>query len=63
MDINFSALPGSDGSTFKAWQGRALPTRFLVDAKGNIRYRVVGPMDWDPGEVLATIEKIMPDIQ
>jgi hypothetical protein len=59
----FSGLLDSDGSTLKAWQGRILPSRFPVEAEGRIRYRIVGPMDWDSGEVLATIEKIIPDIQ
>ena len=63
MHINFWVLLDRDGSTFEAWQGRVLPTSFLVDPEGRIRYRVVGPIDWDTDEVLATIDKIMPDQQ
>jgi len=63
MGISFTVLLDSDGSTLKAWQGRGLPTSFLIDAEGRIRYRVVGPIDWDSDEVLATIDKLLPDIQ
>mgnify|MGYP001821929093 CR=1 FL=1 len=63
MDINFRVLLDKDGSTFTAWQGRVLPTSFLVDPEGRIRYRAVGPIDWDTDEVQATINKMMPDQQ
>ena len=63
MDISLTVLLDSDGSTLKAWQVRGLPTSFLIDAEGRIRYRVVGPIDWDSDEVLATIDKLLPDIQ
>ena len=52
-----------DGSTLTAWQGRGLPTSFLVNAEGIIRYRAVGPLDRDSDEVLATIDKLLPDNQ
>ena len=63
MDITFKILLDKDGSTFKAWQGRVLPTSFLVGPEGRIRYRAVGPIDWDTDEVLATINNMMPDQQ
>ena len=63
MGISFTVLLNSDGSTLTAWQGRGLPTRFLVDVEGSIRYRAVGPLDRDSDEVLATINKLLPDIQ
>jgi len=63
MDINFKVLLDKDGSTFKAWQGRVLPTSFLLDPEGKIRFRAVGPIDWDTDEALATINKMMPDQQ
>ena len=63
MDIHFRVLLDQDGSTFTAWQGRVLPTSFLVDPEGRIRYRAVGPIDWDTDEVLATINNMMPDQQ
>ena len=63
MDIKFRVLLDRDGSTFKAWQGRVLPISFLVDPEGRIRYRAIGPIDWDTDEVLATINKMMPDEQ
>jgi thiol-disulfide isomerase/thioredoxin len=63
MGVNFRVLLDRDGSTFKAWQGRVLPTSFLLDPEGRVRYRVIGPIDWDTDEVLATINKIMPSPQ
>ena len=63
MHINFWVLLDRDGSTFEAWQGQVLPTSFLLDPEGRIRYRVVGPIDWATNEVLTTINKIMPNQQ
>lgn len=45
--------------TFNAWGLSVLPTSFLLDRKGNIRYRVVGDVEWDSEEVIALIEALV----
>jgi len=45
--------------TFNSWGLSVLPTSFLLDRKGNIRYRVVGDVEWDSEEVIALIEALV----
>ena len=45
--------------TFNAWGLSVPPTSFLLDKQGNIRYRVVGDIEWDSEEVIALIEALI----
>ena len=49
--------PGKD--TFESWGGGVLPTSFLLDSKGRIRYRVQGDLEWDSEEVVSLIEALI----
>ena len=40
--IDLPALVDADGDHATAWRVRGVPTHFVVDAKGEIRFRVVG---------------------
>ena len=44
--------------TFNAWGVSVLPTSFLIDKQGNIRYRVQGETEWD-SEAVALIETLI----
>jgi hypothetical protein len=59
MDISFTVLLNSDGSTLATWQGRGLPTSFLVDAEGRIRYTAVDSLDRDSENVSTLIEVLL----
>ena len=41
-DIKLPALVDSSGAQAMAWHVRGVPTHFVVDAAGNVRFRVVG---------------------
>lgn len=45
--------------TFNAWQATVLPTSFLLDTRGRIRYRVQGDLEWDDTAVVALIEELL----
>ena len=45
--------------TAKAWGVGGLPMTFLIDAKGRVRYSVFGERDWNGGESLALVEKLL----
>jgi len=45
--------------TFKAWGASVLPTTFLLDKQGRIRYRVQGDIEWDSEDVVALIEELI----
>ena len=45
--------------TAKAWGVGGLPMTFLIDAEGRVRYSVFGERDWNAGESLALVEKLL----
>ncbi len=57
--ISFTVLLDPKSKTFKQWQAKILPTSFIVDKKGHIRYIAQGPLEWDSDEVIAVIEKLL----
>jgi thiol-disulfide isomerase/thioredoxin len=42
-----------------AWKAKGLPMTFIVDRAGKVRYWVFGERDWNGGETLATLEKLI----
>lgn len=59
MQLGFPILLDADGSNTKRWKVFALPTTFLLDAKGRVRYVMTGPVEWDEGEALRIIESML----
>jgi len=59
INMTFTVLFDSEGKTFKQWQSKILPTTFIVDKKGHIRYQAQGPLEWDTVEVSEIIEKLL----
>ena len=59
MDLRLTVLLDHDGKTFKAWQGKVLPASYLLDRSGRIRYRVIGPLEWDSDEAGKIIEQLL----
>jgi len=59
--INFTlpVLLDTRSETFTAWGASVLPTSFLLDTEGRIRYRVQGDLAWDSEDVVALIEKLI----
>ncbi|MHB1052568.1 MAG: TlpA family protein disulfide reductase [Thiobacillus sp.] len=59
MKLGFPILLDADGSNTKRWKVFALPTTFLLDAKGRVRYVMTGPVEWDEDEALRIIESML----
>lgn len=59
MKPGFPVLLDPDGSNTRRWKVFALPTTFLLDAEGRVRYVLTGPTEWDEGEALAVIESLL----
>jgi len=59
--INFDlpVLLDTSSETFDNWGVKTLPTSFILDANGNIRYRVRGNPGWENEETLTIIEKLI----
>ncbi len=48
--------------TFSAWGAEVLPTSFLLDTRGQVRYRVQGDLEWDTPEVISLIEELLAEV-
>ena len=59
ISFELPVLLDTRNETFKAWGVETLPTSFLVDASGKVRYRVRGNPGWEHENTLATIEKLI----
>jgi thiol-disulfide isomerase/thioredoxin len=59
MKLGFPILLDPDGVNTRRWKVFALPTSFLLDAEGRVRYVLTGPTEWDEGEALAVIESLL----
>lgn len=62
MKLGFPILLDPDGSNTKRWKVFALPTSFLLDADGRVRYVLTGPTEWDEGEALGVIESLLAEL-
>lgn len=61
VEMPFPILLDPEGEVFDSWQARVLPTSYLVDPSGQVRYRVQGPLEWTSPEVLDAIDSLLPD--
>ena len=59
--VNFTlpVLLDTKSHTFNTWDASVLPTSFLLDTEGRIRYRVQADLEWDTAEVIALIEELL----
>ncbi|HRK77618.1 MAG TPA: TlpA disulfide reductase family protein [Thiobacillus sp.] len=62
MKLGFPILLDPDGSNTQRWKVFALPTTFLLDAEGRVRYVLTGPTEWDEGEALRVIESLLAEL-
>ncbi len=56
--VNFPLLRDPWQEASGEWKVRVLPTTFIVDAAGVLRYRVVGEVDWGSKDVADRLKKI-----
>jgi hypothetical protein len=56
--LGFPALLDPNQDASRAWRVRVLPSSFLVDAEGRVRYTVIGEMDWASQESFDTVQML-----
>lgn len=59
MDEHMIILMDSDSQAFEQWKGIGLPSTFIVDPAGRIRYEAYGPVNWDAPYVVTMLEELM----
>lgn len=59
IKIDFPLLLDPDGEVVEQWMISAVPTTFILDPEGKIRYALYGGLEWDNEEVIATLNGLM----
>jgi peroxiredoxin len=57
-DVRVLLDPDQDAA--RAWRVRLIPSSFLVDAGGRVRYSVVGSLDWGTDESVRIVRTLLP---
>lgn len=58
--LSLPILMDRERSLLKAWQVRVLPSTYVFDAAGKVRYSFVGERAWDEAEVIDAITALLP---
>jgi thiol-disulfide isomerase/thioredoxin len=59
VDPTFTILFDTDSKVSRSYRVNGLPTTYLIDKQGNIRYRAVGGREFDHPEVIAIIRQLL----
>jgi peroxiredoxin len=54
--IDFPVLLDRSGDVIREWPVKGLPTTFVLDREGNIRYMAVGAREWDDDALLEIVK-------
>ena len=57
--MNFPVLLNPRGDVGNKYWARSIPSTFLVDKKGVIRWKVIGTREWDDAQSLAKIDPLL----
>jgi peroxiredoxin len=59
IKVNFPILLDTEGTVIEQWMVSAVPTTFIIDPQGKIRYALYGGLEWDNEEVVKTISGLL----
>ena len=59
MDELMVILMDTESQVFKRWKGIGLPSTFVIDTSGQIRYEAYGPVNWDAPYVVTMLTDLM----
>ena len=59
IDIELNTLMDVDGLVTEAWKPRGLPTSFLINPKGEIKYQAIGGREWAKAEYTKFIRQLI----
>jgi len=59
IKVTFPILLDPEGEAVEKWMISAVPTTFIIDKEGKIRYAMFGGLEWDSDEVVKTLNGLM----
>ncbi len=58
--VGFPLLLDPRHEAITAWGVRTLPATFLVGPDGEVRYRIIGELDWAAADIVARVRRLLP---
>jgi len=58
IKVGFPILLDPEGEVVEKWMISAVPTTFIIDPKGEIRYALFGGLEWDSDDVINTLNML-----
>jgi len=62
IGVELNSLMDPDGQVTEHWKPRGLPTTFLINPQGNIKYQAIGGREWNKEEYIQFIKKLLSSI-
>ena len=59
MDEHMAILMDTESEAFKDWKGIGLPSTFVLDGTGRIRYEAYGAVNWDADYIVDALRDLM----
>lgn len=59
LNMDFLVLLDRDSDVFTDWGADILPTAYVLDRSGQIRYIARGPIEWDSTEVIQLFKRLL----
>ncbi len=59
VPVDFPIVRDTDGAVARAWKARVFPSSYVVDGAGNIRYALVGGIDWSAPAIEKALRALM----
>ncbi|MEW7972320.1 MAG: TlpA disulfide reductase family protein [Candidatus Thiodiazotropha endolucinida] len=59
LKLTFPVLLDPNRVAANAWKVKVFPSSFLVDGQGRLRYKAIGPVEWDSDEATSIVHQVM----
>jgi peroxiredoxin len=60
LSADVRVLLDPDQDAARAWNVRLIPSSFLIDGEGRVRYHVIGNLDWGGADAVRTVRALLP---
>lgn len=58
FEIDYPVLLDRDGEVFRGWGATVLPTAYILDHSGKVRYIAQGPLEWDRVDIVEKMREL-----
>jgi thiol-disulfide isomerase/thioredoxin len=59
MNIELNSLMDADGQVAETWKPRGLPTTFLINPKGEVKYQAIGGREWNKPDYINFLKQLV----